>query len=199
MAKLKKEHWVLIAGISVFLFVVVFLIVKRRKVIGYVAQKVWDLQTELQIRTLHPKIRDRVRLFINRADKELGMKLRIPQDGGHRTFQRQSELYAQGRTTGGNIVTYAKAGESYHNYGLAFDVVEMKDGGTWGYKKDYPMERWQKIGSLGKSMGFEWGGDWSGKKTDRPHLQMTYGLSEKQLLAMKQGGQVDGEYVRLVA
>lgn len=45
---------------------------------------------------------------------------------GFRSFQEQSALYAQGRTKAGKIVTKAKPGESYHNYGLAFDWVPMK-------------------------------------------------------------------------
>ena len=45
---------------------------------------------------------------------------------GFRSFEEQAALYAQGRTKGNKIVTKAKPGESYHNYGLAFDWVPMK-------------------------------------------------------------------------
>jgi len=45
---------------------------------------------------------------------------------GFRSFEEQSALYAKGRTAPGSIVTKAKAGESYHNYGLAFDWVPVK-------------------------------------------------------------------------
>lgn len=45
---------------------------------------------------------------------------------GLRTFEEQTALYAQGRTKPGRIVTKAKPGESYHNYGLAFDWVPVK-------------------------------------------------------------------------
>jgi hypothetical protein len=41
---------------------------------------------------------------------------------GRRTMEEQAALYAKGRTDGSSkIVTKAKPGESYHNYGLAFD------------------------------------------------------------------------------
>ncbi len=43
----------------------------------------------------------------------------------YRTRERQTFLYNQGRTTAGNIVTYAKAGGSPHNYGLAFDISNV--------------------------------------------------------------------------
>ena len=45
---------------------------------------------------------------------------------GRRTMEEQAELYAKGRTKGGKIVTKAKPGQSYHNYGLAFDWVPLK-------------------------------------------------------------------------
>ena len=41
----------------------------------------------------------------------------------YRSPATQAALYAQGRTTPGRVVTNARAGESFHNYGLAFDVV----------------------------------------------------------------------------
>ena len=45
---------------------------------------------------------------------------------GRRTMEEQAALYAKGRTAGGKIVTKAKPGESYHNYGLAFDWAPLK-------------------------------------------------------------------------
>ncbi|GBF49396.1 serine-type D-Ala-D-Ala carboxypeptidase [Leptospira ryugenii] len=41
----------------------------------------------------------------------------------YRTNERQEYLYGQGRTRSGSIVTYAKAGHSPHNHGMAFDIV----------------------------------------------------------------------------
>lgn len=46
---------------------------------------------------------------------------------GRRTMEEQAALYAKGRTKQpGKIVTKAKPGQSYHNYGLAFDWVPLK-------------------------------------------------------------------------
>jgi peptidoglycan L-alanyl-D-glutamate endopeptidase CwlK len=45
---------------------------------------------------------------------------------GRRTMEEQSALYQKGRTSKGKIVTKARPGESYHNYGLAFDWVPLK-------------------------------------------------------------------------
>ena len=47
---------------------------------------------------------------------------------GRRTMEEQAALFAKGRTSGGRIVTKAKPGQSYHNYGLAFDWVPLRVG-----------------------------------------------------------------------
>ena len=45
---------------------------------------------------------------------------------GLRNMEEQTALYAIGRSAPGKIVTKARAGESFHNYGLAFDWVPLK-------------------------------------------------------------------------
>jgi peptidoglycan L-alanyl-D-glutamate endopeptidase CwlK len=82
-----------------------------------------------------------------------------------RTFEEQAELYAIGRTKPGKIVTNAKPGQSWHNFGLVFDVVPLVNGKTiW----DSPF--WKRIGELGKSVGLTWGGDFKSFK-DKPHFE----------------------------
>jgi peptidoglycan L-alanyl-D-glutamate endopeptidase CwlK len=46
---------------------------------------------------------------------------------GFRTYGEQMQLWAQGRTQPGKIVTQAKGGESAHNFGLAIDFVRDTD------------------------------------------------------------------------
>lgn len=80
-----------------------------------------------RINKLHPILRNEVRelyLDINFTLPK-GLRLRISQ--GLRTISEQDALYSQGRTTKGKIVTNAKGGQSYHNYGLAFDFVLLYD------------------------------------------------------------------------
>lgn len=89
---------------------------------------------------------------------------------GYRTFARQQELYEQGRSKAGLIVTNAKAGYSFHNYGIAFDVA-FKKGKAISWDGN-----WDLIGKIGKSLGLEWGGDWASFK-DKPHFQLTKGKS----------------------
>ena len=68
---------------------------------------------------------------------------------GFRSFEEQTKLYNQVPK-----VTNAKAGESFHNYGLAIDVIFIKNG-----KRTYDGD-WQKLGQIGKQCGLEWGGTW---------------------------------------
>lgn len=96
---------------------------------------------------------------------------------GLRDWQTQDELYAQGRSTPGNIVTNARGGESWHNYGLGADYVwhgpmEGLTGLHWSWDCDKSL--WQKMGEVAESCGLEWGGRWRMK--DLPHVQKTYGL-----------------------
>lgn len=158
--------------------------------INYLKEKTWDFHSDRRIAKLHPNIRAKAKEFIIRAKKELGIKLRVT--SSLRTFDEQEKLYNKGRTEKGKIVTNAKAGESYHNYGLAIDVVEIKDG-----KALWDNPNWDKIAELGKSIGFEWGGDWRGF-TDKPHFQYSFGYSTAQLKLKKQSGEISNNYVNLV-
>lgn len=55
---------------------------------------------------------------------------------GMRSAERQQWLWESGRTRDGKIVTYAKAGESAHNIGIAADCV-FKINGTWSWEGQY--------------------------------------------------------------
>lgn len=83
---------------------------------------------------------------------------------GFRSFQEQNELYAQGRTKPGKIVTNAKGGQSAHNYGLAVDLAFQK-AGVLSYSPDL----YAPIYSVARSMNFELGADWT-SFPDKPHF-----------------------------
>lgn len=152
----------------------------------------WDKVTNERIKLLHPAIRDDVYRFINHVEQELSIKLRVGQ--GLRTIAEQDALYAQGRTTPGMIVTNAKGGRSLHNYGLAIDILEVKDGkAIWHEGNSKEM---LAISSIGKSYTFEWGGDWTSIK-DYPHFQRDYGYTWKQLLDKINNGDTENGYVKL--
>jgi len=103
---------------------------------------------------------------------KLGLPIRITE--GYRTHERQSELYAQGRSARGQVVTNAKAGESYHNWGCAIDIYFLNEG----YKATNL--QWKTLASVAEDLGFEWGGSESWEKAgivDKPHLQLTLGYT----------------------
>ena len=155
----------------------------------WLKQKTWDKHSDNRLANTHPRAKAKFIELIVKAEQELGKKLRVT--SGLRTIAEQNELYAQGRTKTGKIVTNAKGGSSYHNFGLAIDVVEIQGAEALWKNPD-----WKKIGSFGKKLGLEWGGDWISIK-DNPHFQMSFGKSTKELLALYNAGKRDGEYVFL--
>lgn len=129
---------------------------------------------------LNPKVREMGQKLIDRM-YDLGYEVDVQQ--GYRSIEQQDKLYSQGRTKPGKIVTKAKGGDSFHNYGLAIDVV-FKKKGEWSWAEEFP---WALLGKEGKKIGFEWGGDWK-NPPDRPHFQYTKGYSlDKIKLLYKQG------------
>lgn len=132
----------------------------------------WDKVTDERIATLDKRVQPFATRFINRVYTELGITLRVTQ--GRRSIVEQNGFYAQGRTKPGKIITNAKGGYSYHNFGLALDVVVIKNG-----QADWTVLN-KDIVRIAKEEGFEWGGDWKSFK-DYPHFQMTFGQSLEQL------------------
>lgn len=114
-----------------------------------------------------PIVKEKVLDIIEKAYSE-GIYVLITD--GYRSYAEQDELYAQGRTKPGSIVTNAKGGQSNHNFGIAVDFCLTNKEGTaayWTVNAD-----WKRVAAIAKSMGFEWGGDWTSFK-DNPHLEYT--------------------------
>ena len=111
---------------------------------------------------LHPRVAELARGLIQSA-ATAGIELLVTST--LRTFEEQAELFAQGRTRPGKIVTNAKPGESWHNFGLALDVVPLIAG-----KAVWDSPRWKEIGAMGKTIGLGWGGDFKSFK-DLPHFE----------------------------
>ena len=85
-----------------------------------------------------------------------------------RTWQRQAHLKATGKTAAG-------AWQSWHQYGLAVDLV---GGGPRRWTWDGI--DWDALGEIGKDAGLIWGGEF--RNPDRPHFQWptTVTMSEIQ-------------------
>lgn len=156
--------------------------------IGFVIFYYWNEKQEQKLKSvplptkLHEAVaKKRDRLVEFSAEK--GIKIIITEE--FRSFEEQDQLYSKGRTEDGEIVTYAKGGESYHNFGLAIDFAILTIDGNviWDMTydgNDNGKRDWIEVVDIAKSLGFEWGGDWQQFK-DYPHLQMDFGLSIQEL------------------
>ena len=69
-----------------------------------------------------------------------------------------------------------EGGESYHNWGLAFDAAPFENG-----VKSNDVKKFKTMGRLGEQVGLEWGGGFK-DLIDYPHFQYTFGLSTEDLL-----------------
>lgn len=130
-----------------------------------------------QLNTLHPKLREIAIQAYNEAVKATPLGIHPIISQGYRSFEESDKLYQQGRTTPGEIVSNAKAGSSYHNYGLSLDIGLIING-----KQSWDVDHnWMIVINTFKKYNFEWGGDWKSFK-DYPHLQMRFGYTWQQLL-----------------
>ena len=125
------------------------------------SQKLW---TWRRINGLLPNLRPLAWALVGYCAYKHDIWLTVTQ--GYRNDQTQDELYAQGRTTPGKIVTWAKAGESDHNIRKAFDVAVLDKSGTPTWPEDEVL--WGRIGAVGKALGLSWGGAWGNR--DLPHF-----------------------------
>lgn len=150
------------------------------------------------LRDLDPEVEEAAREFLASAERE-GIDLVVTCTA--RGLEEQGTLYKSGRTLhewdrkakelsdrgltlcalyqrvaplpkpGGQKVTKAGAGESWHNWGRALDVVPRRDGQlVWGTSGE-DGELWARIGRLGELAGLSWGGRWE-RFRDFPHFEL---------------------------
>lgn len=86
----------------------------------------------------------------------------------YRSPERQQWLYDQGRTRDGKIITNARPYESFHQYGLAVDIVGYHNK-KWDWSIDY-----DKITEVFKRHGFK------PLKFEKAHFQIDGGLTAKK-------------------
>jgi peptidoglycan L-alanyl-D-glutamate endopeptidase CwlK len=145
-----------------------------------------DKITLQRIELLHPALRDEAKEIYAEICERLTGKALCRFSHTLRTFAEQDALYAQGRTAPGKIVTRAKGGQSWHNYGMAIDIVLLVDtdgngsyeSASWDTTTDFDNDNnpdWDEVVYVFGLYGWEWGGNWKFK--DTPHFQKTFGLT----------------------
>ena len=91
-----------------------------------------------------------------------------------RTKEEQFELYAQGRSKSGKIVTWTF--NSRHLKGTAFDIAIMVNGKIlWNPDLDVDQDgvpEYTEAGLIGESVGLKWGGRFPDNKKDAPHFEL---------------------------
>jgi peptidoglycan L-alanyl-D-glutamate endopeptidase CwlK len=144
-----------------------------------------------RVKLLHPAIRIEVANIISSIEADFPKHIAVRVAQGLRSKAEQDGLYAQGRTKPGKIVTNAKFGASFHNYGLAIDFCLLYDNdrngtyefASWDIKADKDVDKisdWMEVVSVFKNYGYTWGGDFK-SITDNPHLEKSFGYTWRQL------------------
>lgn len=109
--------------------------------------------------------------FLNQVEKcfipaaaVYGYNLRIT--SGFRSLSEQDQIFDQGRTEDGHIVSWAIPGKSLHNYGLAVDVADRRRG--------YYIN-WKRLKKIGAFCSLE--------QVDDAHFENRGGLTTDQFAA----------------
>ncbi len=127
---------------------------------------------EKRLATLHPHAWAVFERFIDDMAKDWDIRIFVTD--ALRTYAKQQELYNIGRETQAKIVTNAKPGQSWHNFGRAIDVAFYKNGQiTWNGMEN-EVDLWAFIGGEAGKRGITWSGNWTGF-SERCHFEYTQG------------------------
>lgn len=113
---------------------------------------------------LHPVMRERVRELLARLNAQ-GHPFALFE--GYRSPDRQRFLYQVGRTRemARGIITRARAWQSFHQYGLAVDIV-LKPKGQWSWDDTgRNRQAWAQLQALGRAAGLR------PLSFEKPHLE----------------------------
>ena len=146
------------------------------------------------INALHPSIRQEVRNLIEIINSKLTVSKMIL-TSGIRTFEEQEQLSKKSSN-----ITDAKAGQSYHNYGLAFDFCLSISGvNVWDAMADYDNDGiadWAIVVRTFKDAGYYWGGDLE-NLYDASHFEKRFNYSCQELYKKHIDGDMSNGYVVL--
>ena len=148
-----------------------------------------------RIQLLHPVIRDEALEIYKEICSRLTKNVICRFSHTLRTFAEQEALYEKGRTKPGSVVTFARGGQSYHNYGVAIDIVFLVDkdkngsyeSADWSIDKDFDGDGqpdWQEVDFVFNMFGWKGLYKANGKRWDFPHFQKDFNLTISQLQKM---------------
>lgn len=145
----------------------------------------YEFRNVTALQLLHPAMQIKVRQLLERL-REVGENVLITD--ARRTSEEQDELYAQGRTKPGMIVTHVDDSNSFHTHGLAIDIVPVGPLGVPLDKRHWlewtALHRYENIAREAQAIVLTWGyKEWG---FDRPHFHYTQGLTIEELKDGKQ-------------
>jgi hypothetical protein len=120
------------------------------------------LRTDNQWEHLHPAFRSKLEKIVEEVSRLTVSKWVLVE--GYRSQARQTELYAQGRTQPGKIVTWVKS-PRWHGCGLAADLAPTHNGQVW---YACPRSYWETLRRVYQKVGL---GNPAWSKGDLGHVQ----------------------------
>lgn len=144
------------------------------------------------LRFAYPELRTRVLELLEETEKATGLKTRITRVFS--SYEQQQKLYAQGRTAAGEIVTNAKPGRSFHNFGLAADIC-FRGPDPYLIKNPIGEKIWSSFGERARNLGLVWGGGF--KIFDKPHVQFSATLSIEDCIRFSMDGGIDNLWMEI--
>lgn len=165
--------------------------------------------SRVRVGKLYPGIRPLAYRVLEDVRLMTGRKLNVV--SGLREYEEQLILYAKGRerqpdgswvlVNRGKVVTNARPGASWHNYGLAFDVAWAgQDPYLTKLPKAEQDELWAAYGKAVIAHGMVWGGESilivNGVK-DRPHAELSYGMTIAQAMELYNMGGLKAVWAQL--
>lgn len=137
---------------------------------------------------IYPPLFDRLQAMLEQLHSQGAVYFAV---SGFRSYQAQEALWSQGRSTPGQRVTNAHAGESPHCFGIAVDFVRDGHIETPGLQPDYRPALYAELGVAAKLCGLAWGGDFA-NLPDMPHVQLARYVTADQLTPLRQAYESGG-------
>lgn len=149
----------------------------------------------IKVLSLHPSVGERCLRHIS-ACRQRKIIIGIAQ--AYRGRKEQEALWFKGRDANGaivnwrEVVTHAPPGWSFHEYGLAYDIVLLRraasgmDEVVWDVMADLNLDHiadYLQIGAAGEEVGMVWGGRWPRRKQDMPHFEFHPRLSIEECVS----------------
>lgn len=144
------------------------------------------------LEALHPVVAAKAKQFLIEANeylKQYNITCKIIST--LRTWDEQNAIYAKGRNAKGvkigTTFTNAKAGDSIHNWGCAFDIG-LFENGAYNTVKTQKYYIDPLLVKCGKNQGLQWGGDWASIK-DNQHYSFLGNNTDASFLKRAKAGE----------